>query len=454
MKNAVILCAGEGTKLWPYASVRCKAMMPVSNKPIVAYSVEALAEMGFGNIVIVANRFAEELTAYFRDEPRVTVILDDKPKGTAFSLLKASAHVDGDFLTLYGDTIAAPEDLRALADAFAASGENTALVDVIRDRTGDVIGCTVEDGAVGEILGHPRGDITHFFGGFAFRHDFFGVLKFNSGRFGYTEVGMMVPVEGYLEATLADEQRRGMKINVVEAKQRVFDIDKPWHILEANAEINRRRCGALTQNVLAEGASIDPTAVINGYVSLGKNSKIGKNVIIEGNIIVGGNTEIKNGAIISGSVVIGDNCKIRNACFIETETTIGNECIVSHAAEVDGMILDRVYLYHYMEWCGIIGANTDLGAATVCGSLRFDDFITLQNVKGRREFHRGAGDAVFLGDYCRTGVNAIIMPGVKVGVYSVIGAGVTLNRDVPDRTLIYNEQNLVEKKWGPEKYGW
>ena len=61
---------------------------------------------------------------------------------------------------------------------------------------------------------------------------------------------------------------------------------------------------------------------------------------------------------------------------------------------------------------------------------------------------------MFLGDYCRTGVNAIFMPGVKVGVYSVVGAGVVLKRDVPDHTLIYTEQTLTEKPWGPEKYGW
>jgi bifunctional UDP-N-acetylglucosamine pyrophosphorylase/glucosamine-1-phosphate N-acetyltransferase len=46
------------------------------------------------------------------------------------------------------------------------------------------------------------------------------------------------------------------------------------------------------------------------------------------------------------------------------------------------------------------------------------------------------------------------MPGVKVGVYSVVGAGVMLNEDVPDRTLLYAEQTHVKKAWGPEKYGW
>ncbi len=80
--------------------------------------------------------------------------------------------------------------------------------------------------------------------------------------------------------------------------------------------------------------------------------------------------------------------------------------------------------------------------------------MTIQKVKGRKEFPRDYADSVFIGDYCRTGVNAIIMPGVKIGPYSVIGAGVLLNKDIRDHTLIYTEQTLIERTWGSEKYGW
>lgn len=455
MKNAVILCAGAGTKFWPYAEIRCKAMMPVSNKPIVAYSVDALTEMGYDNIVIVGSKFIEEIYSYFRDYKNVTVICDDKPKGTAYSLLKAKDLINGDFLCLYGDTIVDETDLKALAEKYDEEKKPVALVAEITGKLGDYIGCKLDGDKIDSIWGHSRDESTHHFGGFAFSKDIFDILAYNSCRFVSADVGMMIPVEGYLESSLADELRRGkMEIAALEAKETFYDIDRPWDALRANGAMNAKKCSALTCNELAEGAYIDESATISGYVKLGKNSFIGKNVIIMGNIIVGDNTKIMNGALVSGDVVIGNDCSIRNACFIEGGSTIGNECIVSHAAELDGMILNRVYLYHYMEWFGIIGENTDLGAATVCGSLRFDDSITLQNVKGRREFHDGYGDAVFLGDYCRTGVNAIFMPGTKVGVYSIVGAGVLLNKDVPNNTIIYNEQNLKEKSWGTNKYGW
>lgn len=454
MKTAVILCAGKGTKLWPYAQIRNKAMMPVSNRPIVAYAVDSLTQLGFLKIVLVAGPFADEVRGYFRDNTRVRVLTDDAPKGAAYSLLCAKDEVAEDFLLLYGDTIVDTQDLQTLRDAFLTCGENTALVGKIEDRSSEHISCTIADGSVKEIFGHSRGDSTHRFAAFALQRAIFDALPYNGCRFTYTDVGMMSPVEGYLELTLADELRRGTPLHAVCAGEEFFDIDRPWDILYANDRINEKRCAALTQNELAEGASIDPTAVLHGFVRLGKNTRIGHGVIVEGNLIAGDNCEILNGAIIGGNVVIGNLSKVRNGCYIAPRSTIGNECIVSHAAELDGMILDRVYLYHYMEWNGVIGENTDLGAATVCGSLRFDDSITLQRVKGRREFHNGFGDAVFLGDYCRTGVGAIFMPGVKVGVYSVVGAGVVLTRDVADNTLIYAEQTLTEKPWGPEKYGW
>lgn len=454
MKNAVILCAGAGTKIWPFAQIRSKVMLPVSNKPVVAYAVETLTGMGFDNIILIAGRFADEIRAYFRDAANVRVIVDPAPKGSAASLLLAREAVKGPFLALYGDTIVQPEDIAALAAAYEEQGNPQALVSPVTGRSSDCIGCRIGDGFLREVWGHSRDESTHFFAGFAFGREFFEALAFNPSRFAYTEVGMMPPVEAYLEVTVADEIKRGVRVGAVVASQPVFDIDKPWHILAANAAVNELRCAALTKNELAEGAVIDPTASIGGFVRLGKNSRIGRNVIIKGSIIVGDNTSITDGAIVSGNVVIGNNTSVRNACFIERSATVGNECIVSHAAELDGLIMDRVYLYHYMEINGVVGENTDFGAATVCGSLRFDDGATIHRVKGRREFPESCADSVFIGDYCRTGVNAILMPGVKVGTYCVIGAGVVLSRDVKDNTLIYAEQTLVEKPWGSEVYGW
>jgi bifunctional UDP-N-acetylglucosamine pyrophosphorylase/glucosamine-1-phosphate N-acetyltransferase len=117
-------------------------------------------------------------------------------------------------------------------------------------------------------------------------------------------------------------------------------------------------------------------------------------------------------------------------------------------------MFDGAYLYHYCEIAGVVGQSVDIGAATVCGTLRFDDAETIHRIKGRREFPAHGADSTYFGDFSRTGVNVITQPGVKIGAYTCIGAGVVVYEDVPSRKLILLKQELVEKDWGPERYGW
>ncbi|MEM3258262.1 MAG: nucleoside-diphosphate-sugar pyrophosphorylase, partial [Thermoproteota archaeon] len=93
----------------------------------------------------------------------------------------------------------------------------------------------------------------------------------------------------------------------------------------------------------------------------------------------------------------------------------------------------------------------DIGAATVCGTLRFDDEKTIVEVKGKKLIGE---NVAFIGDYCRTGVNAILMPGVRVGPYSIVGPGVILYEDLEPYKIVLAKQELVKKDWGPNKYGW
>ncbi len=64
------------------------------------------------------------------------------------------------------------------------------------------------------------------------------------------------------------------------------------------------------------------------------------------------------------------------------------------------------------------------------------------------------GGMTFLGDRVRTGVNAVINPGVRVGQHSCIGPGVILYDDVQDGQLVLAKQEQVIKPWGPERCCW
>jgi bifunctional UDP-N-acetylglucosamine pyrophosphorylase/glucosamine-1-phosphate N-acetyltransferase len=164
--------------------------------------------------------------------------------------------------------------------------------------------------------------------------------------------------------------------------------------------------------------------------------------------------QVLNGAIIDGPAIVGAGTVVRDYCLLGGHTTVGARGVFGHGAEFEGVALDTVYCYHYCEIWGVVGEAVDFGAATVCGNLRFDDGQTRWRVKGRVETPLHAANAAYFGDYSRTGVNAIIMPGRRIGVYSVVGAGVVAYEDVADRQMVTLKQELSTRPWGPERYGW
>ncbi len=456
MKTAVILAAGQGTKLWPYATIRPKAMTPICARPLVLHLAETLFAAGIETIHIAAGTWALQIRGCFVKDDRVRVTDVGETSGSAETLLQMQ-HLIGDdrFLVLYGDVLIEPDTAAAFV---ARAADQTPLVLAVRDpqgEGGDKICLDVDsEGNVSRVVGHPRGQMGHWFGGFAFDSGVFAYLEANPGYFRHVEVGMMSPREAFLEMSVAElAQHQPVPAMTCDA-ERAIDIDRPWDILAANRAMAVRRCAALSDNVLAPGAAIDPTASVMGYVQLGRNSCIGRNVVVEGNCIIGDDTRVDNGALLMGHNVIGDRCAITNYCYLDEGTVVGNDCVMNHCAEFAGVLFDGVYLYHYMEMAGIIGEHTDIGAGTACGTLRFDDGETTILVKGRRERPRYYSNVAYLGDFCRTGVNVTVAPGKRIGCYSVIGAGTLVDRDVPDRTLLYAKQELVEKPWGPEKYGW
>jgi len=455
MDTAIILSAGKGSKMWPYAQIRPKSLIPISNKPILIHQIELLKGAGFKHILVAVNQHEQAYRYALRNVEDVEIIQVGETEGNAQSLLLCLKKIERKrFLVMYGDVWVEKPDF----DRFLiASTGPSALLLKHPETSRNYIGCNLHaDGTIREIIGHSRSETSHHFLAFTLEPDFIPFLTKVSPIFPSVEVGMMPPDEVFLEAALVDWMNKGNKLQGFVCNIPAFDLDKPWHILQANYQNNREICTQIVENLLNEGAEIDPSAKIDGFIRLGRNSKIGKNVIIEGNVWVGDHTEIKAGAILKGNNVIGDHCEIGYYCYIEAGSTIGHRCKVLHAAELSGVIFDGVYLYHYMEIAGIVGGNTDIGAGTVCGSLRFDDSLSDQRVKGRRENVEGQdfANACYIGDFSRTGVNAILLPGVKTGARSIVGPGVVLSEDLQDGKIILLKQETIIKDWGPEKYGW
>ncbi len=61
IEQAIILAGGEGQRLKPFTSLRPKVMLPIANKPILHYVIEALAQAGLRQIILVVGYRREEI---------------------------------------------------------------------------------------------------------------------------------------------------------------------------------------------------------------------------------------------------------------------------------------------------------------------------------------------------------------------------------------------------------
>jgi len=454
MTPIFILAAGSGSKMFPFDKVGTKCLRPVANQPILLRLMETIRSCTDAPIVVaVRDAWRGSVAACCAKVADAEVFVVGENLGTADTLLALTErYMPKTYAVFYGDTLMSSESVSALLSAAVPA----ILTYPAGEDPSQWICCKTEQGCVTAIGAHHRGgSLTERPAAFLFDEEITKRLSQTPDYFPGMKVGEGAPCERYLEACLCSSLTE-LQISAVEGSGYFFDIDKPWQLMEADAFFRHMACESLTENTLAEGASIDPTAQMEGFVSLGKNSRIGRNVLIQGNVIVGDNTVIENGAMIMGEAMIGDRTAIRNYCQIYGGSTIGNDCIVDHGAEfLGGMIMDKVYLYHICEMYGLLGSCSDIGAGTVCGTLRFDDNEVVQTVNGRRERKPSMfANCAFLGDYSRTGAGAILQPGVKVGAYSVISPGAVVFSDVPHNTSVKLEQKLTYGSWGPERYGW
>ena len=464
MDTAIVLAAGLGRKVWPYGEFRQKCTIPVANTPIVRRLVESLVEAGCQRIIVVVGHHAQQVRGALADLPNVVFVTQHSPDGTASAVLTASEYLeDQPYLVVYGDIVTVPDNLRNFIQEFHSHNvEAAALVQPLGNEDASNwlcagMGTEAADGksvsTLSGIEGHPRGGSHRLCGVYAFRSSATSYLLRNPGIVTRVPVGGMPPPESEIAQSLQLMIDDGKTVLAVQTMEFLVDVDKPWHVLEANHELVDYLAKHVPADQVAAGAVISDAAEINGHVVLGRNSVIGPRVVVNGTLIAGANNNITNGAILHGNILVGDQCRISDYCDVGS-SAIGNRCIIGHGAEMSGVLFDKVYLYHYCEMSGVFGCATDIGAATVCGTLRFDDGDTRMRVEGRSEVPAYGSNSTYMGDYCRTGVNAIIMPGRRIGSYSVVGPGVILYDDVPSKTMVMAKQELISKPWGPERYGW
>lgn len=457
--KGVLLAAGAGTRFWPFAEARNKCATQIAGKAAARWMADALIEAGCDGLIVVLGEKAQSVRAALQGLSVPIVWQTSSPtEGGAAAALRALEGLEEDQVAIaYGDVVCAASNVRRVIET-AREGDCPAVLAAplaADEDPRDSIGLRIREGRVREVVGHPRSRLGHSFGGVVAgdRRVLLGALEANPGIFTNVEVGGMPPVESDLAMSVGVLLGRHESVAAVEAGTTWTDLDKPWDILAASERMVRALLEGHEVDSVAEGCRIDDSAEIDGRVVLAPGASIGKRCVVRGGLILGAGSRLENGAIVEGPILVGREARIRHYCLLGGPS-LGDECVVSHGAEFEGVAFERAYFYHYCEIAGVVGACVDIGAATVCGTLRFDDGDKEHRVKGRRERPRHGANSSYFGDYSRTGVNAILLPGVKIGAWSCVGPGVILRDDLPSRKACFVKQEHTVTEWGPERYGW
>jgi glucose-1-phosphate thymidylyltransferase len=106
--DAVVLAAGEGTRLRPLTEDKPKGMVEVDGSPILTHCFEQLAALGAERFVVVVGYMKEEIIQYYGDEfdgIPITYAHQREQQGLAHALLTAEDHVEHEFMLMLGDNV-------------------------------------------------------------------------------------------------------------------------------------------------------------------------------------------------------------------------------------------------------------------------------------------------------------------------------------------------------------
>ena len=163
--KALILAGGAGTRLRPITHTRAKQLVPVANKPILFYGIEAMVAAGITEIGVIVGDTRDEVMAALGDGERfgasITFIPQDEPLGLAHCVLIAGDFLgDDDFVMYLGDNLM-EQDLAAFVAAFqsARAGSEPPAAQILLKQVPDPhrfgIASLDDDGHVVQLVEKP-----------------------------------------------------------------------------------------------------------------------------------------------------------------------------------------------------------------------------------------------------------------------------------------------------------
>jgi mannose-1-phosphate guanylyltransferase len=349
---AVILVGGLGTRLRPLTDRTRKDMLPLVDRPQLAYTFEHLRRHGVTRAIVSCGYLPTQIQEHFGDrygDLALEYRIEDEPLGTGGAIRFAAGGIDEPFLALNGDSLRETDLDALIAFHRERGGRATILLTPVEDPSRYGLVRLHGDGRVRSFLEKPRPEEidTNLINA--------GLYVLEPDVLDLIPPGRPVSIEREVFPQLVEEGA----VHGVALPGYWLDIGTPDAYLQAHRDVLERNfvtdvgdsLGA-DYTLVADGAEASPEARLVPPVYVGPGAQIGAGARIGSLAVIGAGAVVGEGAAIESSVVgagatVGARTNVTGS-IVGERATVGADCeirglsVVGPGARVgDGNMLDH-----------------------------------------------------------------------------------------------------------------
>ena len=319
--KGIILHGGHGTRLRPLTHTGPKQLLPIANKPMSQFCLEAISETGIPDIAIIvggvgSNKVREYYGTGEKFGVKITYIEQDEPRGIAHAIRLCKEFVNGEkFLVFLGDNIIQKSIKNSVENFKNSNYDATVLLCEVNNPSRFGI-ADVENEKILKITEKPKNPVSNL---------------------AVTGIYLLTPIIFEIIDNLKPSWRNELEItdaldsllkqNDNISFERITDYWKdtgtPEDIIHANGEIIKK----MIEHSVPK---------IRNYIT-GNNTIIESDVKIQELVVIGENCHISSGSSIGPNVSIGDNTTISVSSI--KNSIIMKNCKINSTAEIKNSII-------------------------------------------------------------------------------------------------------------------
>lgn len=413
--KALVIAAGKSSRFWPLDNYLGKAMTNLMAKPILAYTIESLAQAGFKEIVLVVQAEAKkEIKKIIGDgqkqKIKIDFVVQSHGLGQAQAILAAQNLLTSDEFFVFNASqvnagllvpgiLSKRKKTKAGLVITAKKTDQPAKYGILKLKNNLAVGI-VEKPAKGTEPSNLR-----VVGAYLFNQAFLNCLKKSK------------PEEYQLEKVLTEFMQTG-KVAVYQTDKETLSLKYPWDLLAIKNYLLKN-----IKHKIDKQAYISQTALIKPPVVIGKKALVGDFAIIEGPAYIG------DKAVVGAYSCLRKKSILEKGAEIQRYTDVSNSLIFSNAHLHSGFLGDS-----------IVGQDCRIGAGFISANKRLDRKEIYSFVKGIKTPTGLTSFGVVVGQVSKIGIRVSTMPGKLIGKNCFVKPGKIVGKNLDDNDNGRDEQ--------------